>query len=195
MSLRLEQVEKKISEAGLDKENCYVAFMEAGITMMGEDDLSGMLGMLSSRNDISVVGGKVYCANGTVAHAGVILCTDKVYGYEFMSQSISKDVYFNHSQYSALRQGVTLFRLKDLMECGSFSTDYTGGYSMIDYTLRMSDAGHKCIYSANANFYIDISKGLDATAVFSSGNEAEDEKLFYKKNANLLENGDLYYTV
>jgi hypothetical protein len=195
-----DQLNRGIDEAGLmtdseerDISDIYVVFIEAGVTMMGEDDLSGMLGLLSSRKDVSVVGGKVYCANGTVAHAGVILDTDRVYGYEFMGQSISKDMYFNHSEYSALRRGVTLFRMSDLNEFGDFSREYKGGDAMIEYTLRMSAAGRKCIYSANSNFHINISKGIDASAIFDKEDGAEDEKIFRERNVEILKNGDLYY--
>ncbi len=196
-----DQLNRGIDEAEIllaadesrDREEVFVAFIEAGVTMMGEDDLSGMLGLLTSRKDIAAAGGKVYCANGTVAHAGVILDEKNVYGYEYMGQSISKDMYFNHSEYSALRRGVTLFRLSDITNLGEFSRRYKGGWSLIDYTLKMTVAGYKCVYCANSNFYINISKGIDASAVFDSEDEAGDESRFYRRNADILKDGDIYY--
>ena len=174
-------------------ENTYVVFIEAGVTMMGEEDLSNMLGALVARPEITVVGGKVYCANGTVSHAGVILNTDKVYGYEYMGQSISKDMYFNLSEYSALRRGCTMFRLESLQSFGEFSTEYRGGFSLIDYTLGITRAGGKCVYSANSNFMINISRGIDADKIFEGEDFTDDMKIFYEKNPDILENGDLYY--
>ena len=171
----------------------YVAFIEAGVTMMGEDDLSGMLAILTSRKDVTVVGGKVYCANGTVSHAGVILNTPKVRGYEYMGQSISKDMYFKLSEYSALRRGVTMFRLSDIREYGEFSSAYKGGYSLIDYTLGITRKKGKCAYSANANFITNVSRGLDADIIFEGEGLEEDEKLFYENNPDIKELGDLYY--
>ena len=174
-------------------EDIYVAFIEAGVTMMGEDELAQMIGALTVRPEISAIGAKVYCGNGTVSHAGVILNTDKVYGYEYMGQSISKDMYFNYSEYSALRRGCTMFRLKTLQDAGELSTEYKGGYSLIDYTLGITTAGGKCVYSANANFLINQSRGIDADKIFEGGDYADDEKLFYDKNPDIRENGDLYY--
>ena len=55
---------------------------------------------------------------------------------------------------------------------------------MIEYTLRMSGAGRKCIYSANSNFHINISKGIDASAIFDKEDGAEDEKIFVKEMLN-----------
>ncbi|MBO4862777.1 MAG: glycosyltransferase [Eubacterium sp.] len=171
----------------------YVVFIEAGITMMGEDDLSGMLAILTCRRDVNVIGGKVYCANGTVSHAGVILNTDMVRGYEYMGQSISKDMYFKLSEYSALRRGVTMFRLGDLRDYGEFSTDYKGGYSLIDYTLGITRKKGRCAYSANANFLTNVSRGLDADIIFEGDTLAEDEELFYNNNSDIKELGDIYY--
>ena len=176
-----------------ESKDTYVVFIEAGVTMMGEEDLSQMLGALTVRPEITAIGAKVYCANGTVSHAGVILNTDKVYGYEYMGQSISKDMYFNLSEYSALRRGCTMFRLDSLQEFGEFSTEYQGGYSLIDYTLKITRAGGKCAYSANANFLINLSRGIDADVIFEGEEFAEDEKLFYENNPDIRDSGDLYY--
>ena len=176
-----------------ESKDTYVVFIEAGVTMMGEEDLSQMLGALTVRPEITAIGAKVYCANGTVSHAGVILNIDKVYGYEYMGQSISKDMYFNLSEYSALRRGCTMFRLDSLQEFGEFSTEYQGGYSLIDYTLKITRAGGKCAYSANANFLINLSRGIDADVIFEGEEFAEDEKLFYENNPDIRDSGDLYY--
>ena len=86
-----------------------------------------------------------------------------------------------------------MFRLKTLQDAGELSTEYKGGYSLIDYTLGITTAGGKCVYSANANFLINQSRGIDADKIFEGGDYADDEKLFYDKNPDISENGDLYY--
>ena len=84
-------------------------------------------------------------------------------------------------------------RLSDIKRLGEFDKKYRGGYSLIDYTLRITRDGLKSVYSANANFYINLSRGIDAASIFDGADEKGDEEYFYKKNPDIFTDGDLFY--
>lgn len=176
-------------------EDIYVLFIEAGVTMMGEDGISNMLSYMSNRPDVGAMGGKVYCTDGTICHAGVVLEKEKVVGWMYIRHSIYDEMYFNYSAYSALRRGVTLMRLDDIRQNGNWSEDYTGEYTMIEYTYRLTRQGKKCIYDANANFQAKTERGYDADEVFErKGLTRKDLRIFRSKYPAVYEKGDLYFT-
>ena len=191
----VEKVKNSEKVKGYKDEDIYIAFIEAGVTMMGEDGLSNMLAYLSNRTDVGAVGGKIYCTDGTICHGGVVLEKEKVVGWMYIRHSIYDEMYFNYSAYSALRRGVTMMRLSDIIENGSWSDDYTGEFAMIDFTNRMIERGKKSIYDANANFQVRVPRGYDADEVFErKGLTRKDLRIFRSKRPDVYECGDKYFT-
>ena len=191
----VDTVREKSSSEGYTEENTYVAFIESGVTMMGEDGLSNMLSYLSNRTDVGAIGGKIYCTDRTICHAGVILEKENVVGWMYIHHRIYDEVYFNYCTYSALHRGVTLMRLSDISENGTWSEQYTGDYSMIDYTYRMSEKGKKSVYDANAEFQVRATRGYDTDEFFErKGLTRKDLRIFRSKRPDVYKNGDMYYT-
>ena len=113
----------------------------------------------------------------------------------YTRQSIYDEMYFNYSAYSALRRGVTIFRLKDLEKYGSFYNEYRGENAIIDYTYNMSLDGCRCIYDANANFQFKPGRGRDAETCFETLTaKRRDIRLFQGRHPEIVENGDIYYS-
>ena len=191
----VEQVRKGNASKEYKEEDIYIAFIEAGVTMMGEDGLSNMLAYLSNRQDVGAVAGKIYCTDGTICHGGVVLEKEKVVGWMYIRHSIYDEMYFNYSAYSALRRGVTMMRLSDISENGQWSEEYTGEFTMIDYTYRMTEKGKKAIYDANANFQVRAPRGYDADEVFErKGLTRKDLRIFRSNRPDVYDQGDIYYT-
>ena len=195
MNMGLREVESLVSEDEETPEwEVFVAFIEAGVTMMGEDGLSGMLSYIYNRRDVAAIGGKIYLTNGTVSHAGVILEADKKPEWKFMNYGKFRDMYFNSCAYTALRRGVTMYGLADLRKFGEFSDRYSGECTVIEYTYKLSRAHKKCIYNANAEFQIKAPRSKDADEIFEdSAITRADYKLLLTRNKNIARLGDLYY--
>ncbi len=86
-------------------------------------------------------------------------------------------------------------RLDDIRQNGNWSEDYTGEYTMIEYTYRLTQQGKKCIYDANANFQAKTERGYDADEVFErKGLTRKDLRIFRSKYPAVYEKGDLYFT-
>ena len=173
----------------------FVLFVEAGVTMMGEDGISNMLGYINYHQNVGAIGGKIYTAGGTISHAGVILDMMSIDGWMFLRHSKYDEMFFNFSAYSALRRGVVLMSLNDLMKYGLFNERYSGEYSMIEYTYLLKNNNKKCIYDANADFQFIQLIGRDAENCFeSAATTRKDYQLFMKLHPEVAENGDVYYS-
>ena len=176
-------------------ENDYILLIDAGVTMMGEDGITDLLGYLANRPEAGCIGGKIYCGNGTMVHSGVVLDMPSINGWMYIRQSIYDEMYFNSCAYTALTRGVTLFRTADIKANGKFDEIYKGSYGMVDYTYRITASGRKCIYNANALFSAAPPRGKDSTECFESKSLTTKESRFFKaKFPDLTEKGDVYYT-
>lgn len=190
----IDEVETLVNaEENASINDIYVMFIEAGVTMMGEDGIYEMISYISRRRNIAAVGAKIYCANGTISHSGVILGVEYHPGHEFMAYGQNVDLYFNASAYSALRRGAFIISLSQIRKSGEFSTRYRGEYSIIEYTYRLSRDGKKIIYNANASFYLGTSKGTNADEVFEKLHHKEEDKKLFDDRYYIEKKWDMYY--
>ena len=175
--------------------NDYLLFIDAGVSMMGENGIVELLGYLANRPEAACIGGKIYCGNGTIVHAGVVLEMVKTNGWMYTRQSIYDEMYFNACAYTTLGRGAVMMRAADVDEFGEFDEIYKGGSAMIDYTYRMTKSGRKCIYNANAEFNAVPPRGKNAIECFETKSQFTKEYRFFRaKYPEVVENGDIYYT-
>ena len=194
----VRKVEESLSKKDVsasEAEKVYVCFIEAGVTMMGEEGLSGMLEYISSRPEVAAIGGKIYAVGGTISHSGMILNMGEIRGWMYTRHSKFDDMFFNSSAYSAIRRGVVIIGLSDLRKYGRFDESYKGEYAIIDYTYKMLLDGRKCIYDANAEFFVRPPRGKDADDCFESIDlKLKEFRTFLKKHEEVIYEGDKYYT-
>ena len=185
--------EERAAEFG--SKEIYICFIEAGITMMGEDGISNMLAYIAARPDVAAIGGKIYIPGGTVSHAGVVVNIQEIEGWMYTRQSVYDEMYFNYGAYTALRRGVFIMRLADLAKYGEFDTEYRGENAVTDYTYKMTMDGRICIYDANANFQFKPARGRDGETCFETLTaKRRDLRIFLGKHPEVTENGDKYYS-
>lgn len=179
----------------LSSKEVYVCFIEAGITMMGEDGISNMLAYIAAKPNVAAIGGKIYIPGGTVSHAGTVINIQEIEGWMYTRQSVYDEMYFNYGAYTALRRGVNIFRLDDLKKYGKFDTEYRGENAVIDYTYQMTMDGRVCIYDANANFQYKPARGRDGETCFETLTaKRRDSRIFLGKHPEVTETGDKYYS-
>ena len=179
----------------LSSKEVYVCFIEAGITMMGEDGISNMLAYIAAKPNVAAIGGKIYIPGGTVSHAGTVINIQEIEGWMYTRQSVYDEMYFNYGAYTALRRGVNIFRLDDLKKYGKFDTEYRGENAVIDYTYQMTMDGRVCIYDANANFQYKPARGRDGETCFETLTaKRRDLRIFLGKHPEVTETGDKYYS-
>ncbi len=196
MNIVVDSVKKDLAHReAFDSSKVFIMFIQAGVTMMGEDGISNMLSYISGKSDVAAIGAKLYAVGGTLSHAGVILDMGSLEGWMYTRHSKYDEMYFNYSAYSALRRGVTVFRLSDLEKYGQFDEDYAGEYAIIDYTYKMSKDGRKVIYDANAEYQVRPSRAKDADDCFETiAQKRREFRVFMGKHPEVAKTGDLYYS-
>ena len=190
----IEEVEIMVnSDEKIDPSQVFILFIEAGVTMMGEDDIYEMLSYISCNKNTGAIGAKIYCSDGTISHSGVILGAELHPAYMYLSYGKYKDLYFNASAYSALRRGVFMMRLSDIRAYGEFSGRYRGEYSVIEYTYKMAKNGKRIIYNANSNFRFQTHRGIEADEIFEEEKWTTEDKKLFDKRYVIEKTGDIFY--
>ncbi len=184
-----------ISGQTKEADDTFICFIQSGITMMGENGITGMLSYLNARPYVSAIGGKVFSLDGTFAHAGVIIDFGSIEGWMYAKKSKFDDQYYNYCAYTALRRGVTLFRLRDLQKYGHLNERYTGEQSLVEYTYEMTRDGRTVVYDAGAEFLLKPDRGKDADNSFETiSNKLKEFGAFMKAHKEIYKEGDKYYS-
>lgn len=150
--------------------------------------------------DIGCVGGKLYYADDTIQHGGVILGPDGIAGHAFRWRKRSDPGYFEravvHQNLSAVT-GACLFVRKEIYErAGGFDEEHLAvAYNDVDFCLKVGSLGLKHVWTPYAELYHFESKsrGIDN----SSSRRARFEKEYSYMRANWapkIEN-DPYYSI
>lgn len=153
-------------------------------------DKEGILELVSvaMRSDVGVVGTRSYYKNGTVEHAGCVIGMNGTAGSLFEHTLRGENGYFSHivtqMQYSAVA-GACMMVKKDIFEkVNGFDEDYKGELGKVDLCLKIRNKHMSVVY----NPYVKVMRWSNELR-----NNENDEKLFKKQWAEILEKDDPYY--
>jgi len=158
--------------------------------------------MYAQRNDVGAVGGKLYYANKTIQHAGVVLGlgAHRTAGHTHYGQSRENLGYMGRLCYTQNVSAVTgacLMVKKSLYdEVGGLGEDFAISLNDVDFCLKLREKGYLNVFTPFAELFHfeSISRGLD-----NQGEKAErynrESEYFRNKWKNVLEMGDPYYNV
>ena len=156
--------------------------------------------MYAQRKDVGAVGAKLYYANKTIQHAGVVigLGAHRTAGHTHYGQSRENLGYMGRLCYAQNVTAVTgacLMVKKHLyIENGGLSESFRISLNDVDFCLKLRDKGYLNVFTPFAELYHfeSISRGLD-----DSGEKAErynrESEYFRNKWEKVLEKGDPYY--
>ena len=176
----------------------YLLLLNNDVTMINPDAISDMLGVCQ-REEVGIVGARLYYEDGTIQHAGTIIGLGGIAGHAF--QSLNEDdgsVYFGRSRlsadYSAVTAACLMTKRSVFEQVGGLEPGFQVAFNDVDFCLRVRQKGYLVVYDANARFYHFESK--------SRGYEDTPEKqerfnreisLFEKRWYDILKDGDPYY--
>ena len=143
---------------------------------------------VAMRSDVGVVGTRSYYKNGTVEHAGCVIGMNGTAGSLFEHTLRGENGYFSHivtqMQYSAVA-GACMMVKKDIFEkVNGFDEDYKGELGKVDLCLKIRNKHMSVVY----NPYVKVMRWSNELR-----NNENDEKLFKKQWAEILEKDDPYY--
>lgn len=158
--------------------------------------------MYAQRDDVGAVGGKLYYADKTIQHAGIVLGlgAHRTAGHSHYRQHRENLGYMGRLCYtqnvSAVTGACLLIKRKLFLEVGGLDESFAVSLNDVDFCLKVREKGYLNIFTPFAELYHYESKsrGLD-----DSGENAlrydEESVRFRDRWRAVLDKGDPYYNV
>ena len=177
----------------------YLLFLNNDVEVITENWIEEMLGYCQ-REDVGIVGAKLYYPDDTVQHAGVILGLGaaKAAGHVFYGVPRKAFTYrgqTNSTQdLSAVTAACMMVKKSVHNQINGFSEELQVAFNDVDYCLKVRKLGKLVVFQAFVELYHyeSQSRGLEDTEEKKLRFEKE-ASCFRKRWAKLLEKGDPYY--
>jgi glycosyltransferase involved in cell wall biosynthesis/GT2 family glycosyltransferase len=153
----------------------------------------------SQRENVGVVGGKLYYPNNTIQHAGVVIGISSAAGHIFRNMNKDKDSYMHKAdtiQNVSAVTGACLMVKKTLYEKvrGLDQENLPVAFNDIDFCMRIQKIGYRNIFTPYCEAYHHecISRGSDRE-LKNIERFKKEIQYFKNKHKNEIENGDQHY--
>ena len=175
----------------------YLLLLNNDTSMINDDCIEELLGYCM-RDDVGIVGARLYYEDDTIQHAGVVVGFGGIAGHCFINQKRGSTGYCHRiicaQDYSAVTAACMMVDRKVYNEVGGLTEELEVAFNDVDFCLKVRKAGYLVVYNPYAELYHYESK--------SRGYEDTPEKIsrfnkeisfIGKKWPEILENGDPYY--
>jgi len=150
------------------------------------------------REEVGIVGAKLYFPDNTIQHAGVIVGLGGVAGHSHKHFPRNHPGYFGRlisiQNLSAVTGACMMVKRRVFEEVGGFSEEFPVTFNDIDFCLKVREKGYLIVWTPYAELYHYESKtrGYDDTPEKQERFKREIER-FQKKWKSFLEKCDPYY--
>lgn len=190
----------KINNFGVEHaKGDYILLLNNDTEIINPDCLKEMLGYCM-REDVGIVGARLYYPDNTIQHAGVVLGFGGMAGHTFIGCSRYDNGYFSRiicaQDYSAVTAACMMTKKSIYEEVGGLTEEFKVAFNDIDFCMKVRDKGYLIVYNPAVELYHYESK--------SRGLEDTDEKVerfnsevnrFLERWDKQLKAGDPYYNV
>lgn len=150
------------------------------------------------RDDVGIVGARLYYEDDTIQHAGVVIGFGGIAGHTFIGMSRYDIGYQGRiicaQDYSAVTAACMMTKRSVFQQVGGLTETLEVAFNDIDYCMKVRKLGKLVVYNPYAELYHYESKsrGLEDTPEKVERFNKE-VKLFQEQWPELLEKGDPYY--
>lgn len=175
----------------------YLLLLNNDTKMINPDCLWQMLGYCM-RQDVGIVGARLYYPDNTIQHAGVVVGFGGIAGHAFIGFGREENGYFSRiicaQNYSAVTAACMMTKKAVFEQAGGLTEDLKVAFNDIDYCMKVREAGKLVVYNPYAELYHYESKsrGLEDSPEKKERYYREME-YFVKKWPDIMKNGDPYY--
>lgn len=175
----------------------YYLLLNNDTEMIHENCIQELLGYCM-REDVGIVGARLYYDDDTIQHAGVVLGFGGIAGHTFIGKSRYDTGYFGRlicaQDYSAVTAACMMTKRSVFEQVNGLSEELRVAFNDIDYCMKVRRLGLLVVYNPYAELYHYESKsrGLEDTPEKVARFNGEIEK-FHEKWEKELEAGDGYY--
>ncbi len=175
----------------------YYWFLNNDTQIIRPDCIRQLLGYCM-REDVGIVGSRLYYEDGVIQHAGVVLGFGGIAGHAFIGSKPGENGYFSRiicaQDYSAVTAASMMVDAQIFHQVGGFTKELRVAFNDIDFCMKVRSLGKLIVYNPYAELYHFESK--------SRGLEDTQEKIerFNQEMAKFLDHwsdqvkkGDPYY--
>ena len=177
----------------------YVLLLNNDTEIINPDCIAEMLGYCM-RDDVGIVGARLYYEDDTIQHAGVVLGFGGIAGHTFIGSSRYDNGYFSRiicaQDYSAVTAACMMTKKSIFEQVGGLTEEFKVAFNDIDYCMKVRELGKLIVYNPAAELYHYESKsrGLEDTPEKVERFNSEVARFIDRWNKE-LEAGDPYYNV
>lgn len=146
----------------------YLLLLNNDTEIINPDCLEELLGYCM-RDDVGIVGARLYYEDDTIQHAGVVLGFGGIAGHCFVQQPRTSTGYCHRiicaQDYSAVTAACMMVKKEIFDAVGGLSEDLQVAFNDIDFCIKVRDYGKLVVYNPYAELYHYESKsrGLEDT--------------------------------
>ena len=172
-------------------------FLNNDIEIITPNWIEEML-MYCQRDDVGVVGAKLYFSNRSIQHAGVVLGIEGTAGHILYGAPFGSTGYMGGLQIvqnmSAVTGACMMVKRKVFEDVGFFPPEFYNSYNDVDLCIRIRKAGYLVVWTPYAEAYHFESKSRGYNITHEKKRKLTNEiALFKLKWKNELAAGDPYY--
>ena len=177
----------------------YILLLNNDTEIINPDCLRQMLGYCQ-REDVGIVGARLYYEDGAIQHAGVIVGYGGIAGHAFVGYYEEDGLYMSRTKvacdYSAVTAACLMIKKSIFEQVGGLDEDFKVAFNDVDFCMKVRAIDKLVVYNANAKLrhYESKSRGLEDTPEKKERFRGEIER-FVKKWPDIIRDGDPYYNV
>lgn len=176
----------------------YLLFLNNDTEIINSDCIEELLGHCM-RDDVGIVGARLYYEDDTIQHAGVIIGLGGVAGHAFPGACKEEPGYFGRiiaaQDYSAVTAACMMTKKSVFNEVQGFEEKLAVAFNDVDFCMKVREAGYLVVYNpyAELHHYESKSRGLEDTEEKVQRFQGEIET-FKERWGEFLLKGDPYYS-
>lgn len=138
----------------------------------------------------AVVGSKLLFPNGTIEHAGMVICQDLQPRHHYLGFPSDHPAVNKSRRYQIVAGACILVSREAFKEVGGFDTAFRNGFEDVDLCLRLGERGYEVHYCHESVLY-----HLEAVSEGRFGFEELNGRLYRSRWGNRVKPDDLQYFV
>lgn len=177
----------------------YVLLLNNDTEIINNDCITQLLSYCQ-RDEVGIVGARLYYQDGSIQHAGVVVGFGGIAGHAFVGLYEEDGLYMSRTKvacdYSAVTAACMMVKKDIFHQVGGLDETFKVAFNDIDFCMKVRELGKLVVYNPNAKLYHYESKsrGLEDTPEKQERFLGEIDR-FIDKWPEILKNGDPYYNV
>lgn len=175
----------------------YLLFLNNDITVINPGWIEELLGNCQ-REEVGIVGAKLYYPDDTIQHAGCVIGMGGIAGHMFVNMKRNRTGYLHKASIqqdmSAVTAACMMMKKEVFQKVGGFKEELAVAFNDVDLCLRTVQAGYLVVYNPNVEMYHMESKTRGAEDSTQKVRRFQEEIEYMRCHwIDILKNGDPYY--